>query len=240
MNDSFSNPYPQDPLQSSPSTPSLEEESFSLLRHLGNRLLTGLAVAVPIIATVLVLEISYNFINGVTAPLYRALKISIPGLGFISTLLILMLLGFMASHVIGNKILEMFEAFVAKIPLVAQIYSVVKQALESFKTIKSTENFKRVAYVECPSTGCMLVGYVTGQIFEPNLGGSMTMVFVPHSPNPLTGFLIIVENHKVVESTLTLEQVTKLIMSAGLVAPALKDTTLETMSPAGIEPTSKV
>lgn len=240
MNDSFSNPDPQNPLQSSPSTPSLEKESLSLFRHLGNRLLTGLAVAVPVIATVLVLEISYNFINGVTAPLYRALKISIPGLGFISTLLILMLLGFMASHVIGNKILEMFETFVGKIPLVAQIYSVVKQALESFKTIKSTENFKRVAYVECPSTGCMLVGYVTGQIFEPNLGGLMTMVFVPHSPNPLTGFLIIVENHKVVESTLTLEQVTKLIMSAGLVAPVRKETLSDSLSPAGIEPTSKV
>ena len=240
MNDSFSpSPSSDDKniLKTTPAFVPERKESTSLFRHLGNRLLTGVAVAVPIIATVLVLEISYNFINGVTAPLYRALKITIPGLGFITTILILMLLGFMASHVVGNKILEIFETFVRRIPLVAQIYSVVKQALESFKTIKSTENFKRVAYVECPSTGCMLVGYVTGQIFEPHLGGSMTMVFVPHSPNPLTGFLIIVENHKVVESTLTLEQVTKLIMSAGLVAPARNDSDL---SPAGIEPTSKV
>ncbi|MFZ4116552.1 MAG: DUF502 domain-containing protein [Chthoniobacterales bacterium] len=222
MSDSSSNPDPKDFLATPNPLITEAQEATSLLRHLGNRLLTGVAVAVPIIATVLVLEISYNFINGVTAPLYRALKISIPGLGFITTLLLLMLLGFMASHVVGNKILQMLERFIGRIPLVAQIYSVVKQALESFKTMKSTENFKRVAYVECPSTGCMLVGYVTGQIFEPNLGGTMTMVFVPHSPNPLTGFLIIVENHKVVESTLTLEQVTKLIMSAGLVAPAMK------------------
>ncbi len=198
------------------------EEATSLLRHLGNRLLTGVVVAIPIIVTIFVLNVSYNFINGVTAPLYRAIKINIPGLGFITTLLILMLIGFMASHVVGSKILQFFESFIGRLPLVAQIYGVVKQALESFKTIKSTENFKRVAYVECPSTGCMLVGYVTGQIVEPNLGGAMTMVFVPHSPNPLTGFLIIVENHKVVESTLTLEQVTKLIMSAGLVAPTIK------------------
>jgi uncharacterized membrane protein len=221
MNDSSSNPDPKDSLPTPNSLMLEAKEATSFLRHLGNRLLTGVAVAIPIIATVLVLEVSYNFINGVTAPLYRALKISIPGLGFITTLLILMLLGFMASHVVGNKILQILESFIRRIPLVAQIYSVVKQALESFKTMKSTENFKRVAYVECPSTGCMLVGYVTGQIFEPNLGGVMTMVFVPHSPNPLTGFLIIVENHKVVESTLTLEQVTKLIMSAGLVAPAM-------------------
>lgn len=213
------------------------KEGTSFFRHLGNRLLTGVAVAVPIIATVLVLEVAYNFINGVTAPLYRALKIAIPGLGFITTLFLLILLGFMTTHVVGSKILEMVEAFIRRIPLVAQIYSVVKQALESFKTIKATENFKRVAYVECPSSGCMLVGYVTGQIFEPKLGGAMTMVFVPHSPNPLTGFLIIVENHKVVESTLTLEQVTKLIMSAGLVAPPYSE---KPLSPAGIEPTSKV
>src|SRR3990167_2869033 len=197
------------------------QEAVSFFRHLCNRLLTGVAVAVPLIATVLVLEVAYNFINGVTAPLYRALKINIPGIGFVTTLFLLIFLGFMASHVVGNKILEAFEAFIRRIPLVAQIYSVVKQALESFKTIKSTENFKRVAYVECPSTGCMLVGYVTGQIYEPKLGGQMTMVFVPHSPNPLTGFLIIVENSRVIESSLTLEQVTKLVMSAGLVAPAM-------------------
>ncbi|MBX9742822.1 MAG: DUF502 domain-containing protein [Chthoniobacterales bacterium] len=222
-----------DPLSSQPSEPnpdinvsikeitsaSLKTEKTSLLRHLGNRLFAGVAVAVPLIATVLVLEVAYNFINGVSAPLYRALKITIPGIGFVTTILLLMLLGFMATHVVGSRILHAFESFLNRIPLVAQIHSVVKQALESFKTIKAAENFKRVAYVECPSTGCILVGYVTGQIFEPKLGGMMTMVFVPHSPNPLTGFLIIVENHKVIESTLTLEQVTKLIMSAGLVAP---------------------
>ena len=180
-------------------------------------------MAVPLIATVLVLEIAYNFINGVSAPLYRALRISIPGLGFITTLLILILLGFMATHVVGSRILSAFEAFMHRIPLASQIYSVVKQALESFKTIKATGSFKRVAYVECPSTGCMLVGYVTGQLYEPKLGGQMTMVFVPHSPNPLTGFLIIVENDKVIESSLSLEQVTKLVMSAGLVAPAITE-----------------
>ncbi len=219
--------------QSSEATTSLQEpteapidikaEETSFFRHLCNRLLTGVAVAVPLIATVLVLEVAYNFINGVTAPFYRALKITVPGLGFVTTLFILTLLGFMTTHVLGSRVLSALEAFIRRIPLVAQIYSVVKQALESFKTIKSTENFKRVAYVECPSTGCMLVGYVTGQIFEPKLGGAMTMVFVPHSPNPLTGFLIIVENHKVIESTLTLEQVTKLIMSAGLVAPVYSE-----------------
>ena len=194
-------------------------EAKSLFHHLCNRLLTGVAVAVPLIATVLVLEISYNFVNGVTAPLYRALKINIPGIGFVTTLFILLVLGFMTTHVLGNKVLGAIESLFHRIPLVAQIYGIVKQALESFKTIKAAGNFKRVAYVECPSTGCMLVGYVTGQINEPRLGGQMTMVFVPHSPNPLTGFLIIVQNEKVIESSLTLEQVTKLVMSAGLVAP---------------------
>ena len=195
------------------------EEAKSLFHHLCNRLLMGVAVVVPLIATVLVLEIAYKFINGVTSPLYTALKINIPGIGFVTTILMLMILGFMTTHVLGKKILHAVESLFHRIPLVAQIYGIVKQALESFKTIKAAGNFKRVAYVECPSTGCMLVGYVTGQINEPKLGGQMTMVFVPHSPNPLTGFLIIVQNEKVIESSLTLEQVTKLVMSAGLVAP---------------------
>jgi uncharacterized membrane protein len=198
------------------------EEAKSLFHQLCNRLLMGVAVAVPLIATVLVLEIAYNFINGVTAPLYRALKIDIPGIGFVTTIFILIVLGFMTTHVLGSRVLIAIESLFHRIPLVAQIYGIVKQALESFKTIKAAGNFKRVAYVECPSTGCMLVGYVTGQIYEPKLGGEMTMVFVPHSPNPLTGFLIIVQNEKVIESSLTLEQVTKLVMSAGLVAPPMR------------------
>lgn len=206
------------------------EEAKSFFHHLCNRLLMGVAVVVPLIATVLVLEIAYNFINGVTAPLYRALKINIPGIGFVTTIVMLIVLGYMTTHVLGSKVLSAVESLFHRIPLVAQIYGIVKQALESFKTIKSAGNFKRVAYVECPSTGCMLVGYVTGQINEPKLGGQMTMVFVPHSPNPLTGFLIIVQNEKVVESSLTLEQVTKLVMSAGLVAPTATAAAPETKS----------
>lgn len=214
------NPLDPKPFDDLPALMAEPEEAKSLLHRLCNRLLMGVAVMVPLIATVLVLEIAYNFINGVTAPLYRALKINIPGIGFVTTIALLIILGFMTTHVIGNKVLAAVEALFHRIPVVAQIYGIVKQALESFKTIKAAGNFKRVAYVECPSTGCMLVGYVTGQINEPKLGGQMTMVFVPHSPNPLTGFLIIVQNEKVVESSLTLEQVTKLVMSAGLVAPS--------------------
>lgn len=214
------NPLDPKPFDDLPALMAEPEEAKSLLHRLCNRLLMGVAVVVPLIATVLVLEIAYNFINGVTAPLYRALKINIPGIGFVTTIALLIILGFMTTHVIGNKVLAAVEALFHRIPVVAQIYGIVKQALESFKTIKAAGNFKRVAYVECPSTGCMLVGYVTGQINEPKLGGQMTMVFVPHSPNPLTGFLIIVQNEKVVESSLTLEQVTKLVMSAGLVAPS--------------------
>ncbi|MBM3857980.1 MAG: DUF502 domain-containing protein, partial [Verrucomicrobia bacterium] len=103
------------------------EAAKSLFHHLCNRLLMGVAVVVPLIATVLVLEIAYNFINGVTAPLYRALKINIPGIGFVTTIAILIVLGFMTTHVIGNKVLRAIESLFHRIPLVAQIYGIVKQ-----------------------------------------------------------------------------------------------------------------
>lgn len=207
-----------------------------LLRHLGNRLLTGILVSVPLVVTILVLNIAYRFIDGLSAPLWRALGLqNVVGLGFISTLAMLILLGFMATHVIGKRIIEGMEHVILRVPLIAPVYNAVKQALESFRKMKGNQQFKRVAYIEYPSPGCFLFGFVTGQYMESRTGQDMTLVFLPTSPNPLTGFVVAVPSEKVVDSGLTLEQASKLIMSAGLVTPDSMDPAVP-MSSTGIPP----
>jgi uncharacterized membrane protein len=191
-----------------------------ILRHLGNRLLTGVLVAVPLVVTAWVLLLAYRFVDGITRPFYAAIGFKgVPGLGFVTTIILLILLGFMATHVLGRRIIEAIELLILRIPLMAQLYTAVKQALESFKNMKANAPFKRVVYVAYPSEGCFLVGFVTGQIWDEALGHEMTSVFLPTSPNPLTGFVVAIPSEKVIESGLSLEQATKIIMSAGLVAP---------------------
>jgi uncharacterized membrane protein len=194
-----------------------------ILADLRNKLLTGVVVAVPIIVTIWVLEFAYGFIDGISARfLNRLFGKEIPGLGFLVTLLILLFLGFMATNVLGQRILEWIERQLLRIPLVATIYAGVKQVIDSFKSFNNMSNFKRVVYVEYPSPGCKLIGFVTGQYFDHRLQTEMVSVIIPTAPNPMTGLVIVVEAAHVIESELNLEEAMKLIVSAGLVSPKRK------------------
>jgi len=185
----------------------------------GNKLLAGILVSVPLIVTILVLRIAYQAIDSVTSPFLSALGINFFGSGFLATVLLVLGLGFMATNVIGRRIIDACEGGISRVPLIAPLYSAVKQALESFRDIKDKRRFRSVAYIEYPSKGCHLVGFVTGNLVDPINKRPMTTVFLPTSPNPLTGFVVVVPDELVIESGLTLEQASKLIVSAGLVSP---------------------
>jgi uncharacterized membrane protein len=209
-----------------------------VFRHLGNRLFTGVLVAVPLLVTFLVLQVAYNFIDARGEWLWKQFGWEeIPGLGFVSTLLILLLLGYFATNVLGKKVIDTIEKVLTKIPLIAPVYNAVKQALESFKNMGSGKQFTRVAYVEYPSPGCYLIAFVTGHFKESTTGLEMTTCFVPTSPSPLTGFVVCIPTEQVIDCGLSLEQATKIIMSAGLVAP--NQTPLPSVSGTVLAPASR-
>ncbi len=195
---------------------------------LRNKLFAGIVAAIPLIVTFYVLKIAYGFINDISEPfLDRIFGKPTPGLGFAVTLVMLMLLGFVSTNVLGQRMLLAFEKLVLRIPLAATIYAGVKQVIDSVKAFNSGSTFKRVAYVEYPSAGCKLIGFVTGQYFDERLRLDMTNVVIPTAPNPTTGLLIVVESSRVMESSLTIEEATKLIVSAGLVVPRKKGSPAE-------------
>jgi uncharacterized membrane protein len=135
------------------------------------------------------------------------------------SLLLLIGLGVMATNVLGKKILEGVERMLLRIPVVATIYAIVKQVIDSFKAFNTVSNFKRVVYVDYPVEGCKMIGFVTGQFYDPGLEQEMTVVVVPTAPNPMTGLVLVVESGRVANCSLTIEEAMKLIVSAGLVAP---------------------
>ena len=204
-------------------SPSAPPNWRGLLVVLRNKLFAGIVAAIPLIVTFYVLKIAYGFINDISEPFLRTIfGRQIPGLGFLVTLLMLMILGVISTNVLGQRMLLSMEKLVLRVPLVATIYAGVKQVIDSVKAFNSGTQFKRVAYVEYPSPGCKLIGFVTGQYYDERLQAEMTSVVIPTAPNPMTGLVIVIESAKVLESSLTIEEATKLIVSAGLVAPRKK------------------
>jgi uncharacterized membrane protein len=189
---------------------------------LRNKLFAGIVAAIPLIVTFDVLKIAYGVITDISEPFLKKAGVDIPGLGFVVTVLMLMGLGVMATNLLGQRMLQSFEKLVLRIPLAATIYAGVKQVIDSVKAFNSGSQFKRVAYVEYPSPGCKLIGFVTGQYYDERLHCEMTSVVIPTAPNPMTGIVIVVESSRVIDSSLSIEEATKLVVSAGLVVPRKK------------------
>ena len=181
--------------------------------------LTGVVVAIPLLATVWVVQLAYVSINDISAPALLKLGINTPLLPFFVTLGLFIALGFMTSNVFGRRMLEKMELALLRVPFVATVYAAIKQVIDSFKSFKNIENFKRVVYLDYPSEGARLIGFVTGQYYDSKLGEEMTSVVIPTAPNPMTGLVVVVPANKLTESSLTLEEAMKMVVSAGLVAP---------------------
>lgn len=190
-----------------------------LLSGAGNKAITGVVVAIPLLATIWVSLFAYDQISYISAPTLQRFGITWPLVPFFVTLGVFILLGFMTSNVIGSRLLERMEAALLKIPVVASVYAAIKQVIDSFKSFKNMENFKRVVYLDYPADGARLIGFVTGQYYDSKLGEEMTSVVIPTAPNPMTGLVVVVPAHKLTESSLSLEEAMKMIVSAGLVAP---------------------
>ncbi len=204
----------------------------------GQKALTGVVVAIPLLATLWVVQLAYNAINNVSAPFLEQIGLRLPLLPFFVTLAVFITLGFMASNVLGRRVLEKLEAGLLRVPVVATVYAAVKQVIDSFKSFHNMENFKRVVYLDYPAPGARLIGFVTGQYYDSNLGEEMTTVVIPTSPNPMTGLVVAVPGRLLTESSLTLEEAMKMVVSAGLVAPKRRDAIPIPAAPCSEAPTA--
>jgi uncharacterized membrane protein len=211
------------------------------LRRAVSTLLAGVASVVPVLATVWLLVMVYrilgdlgggiiagvfqflNWLRGVKPEAPEAWSFQFPGSNLVLALLpvlIVFAIGFAVTNALGRHLLHWFESKLQRLPLLGFVYSSIKQLVDALKGLGTERKFKGVAYIEYPAPGCRLLGFVTGSYHDPQLGKDMTAVFLPTAPNPLTGFVVIVEDERVHASKMSLEEASKLILSAGLVAPA--------------------
>jgi uncharacterized membrane protein len=190
--------------------------------------ITGLLVLIPIWATYYVLSGLLGIIDGMLGDLPRYLiGLKFPGLGILTLIIFVLAVGMLFANYMGSRIVKMSDELLHKVPLVRGVYFTVKQVMETFSM---KHNFHGVALVEYPRKGCYSVGFMTGEVPGASVGlnGRMVTVFVPTTPNPTAGFLLILPESEVTQLDMTVEQGMKFIISLGLVplsetdAPKLK------------------
>ena len=147
---------------------------------------------------------------------------SIPFVGAIFTLVVILLFGVIARHLFGWELVRVTERLLQRVPVARNIYNAVKQLFEAIFRSETQGTFNRVVLVEYPRTGVWAIAFTTGPargVLQEITEETMINVFVPTTPNPTSGFFLLVPEHDLKTVDLTVEQAFKLIMSAGLVAP---------------------
>jgi uncharacterized membrane protein len=140
-----------------------------------------------------------------------------PGLGIITLILFVLLIGMLSANIIGKQVVSYSESMMQRVPLVRGIYSMMKKMTETFSM---KQNFHGVGLVEYPRKGCYSIGFITGDVAGSSmgLGGRLVTVFVPTTPNPTAGFLLILPEAEVQVLDMSVEQGMKFIVSLGLVS----------------------
>jgi uncharacterized membrane protein len=180
--------------------------------------LTGLLVILPVWATYYVLSALLGVIDGILGDLpAHLLGRRIPGLGIVTLILVVLITGVLFASYVGSRIVSISDELLHRVPLVRGVYFTVKQVMETFSL---QHQFHGVALVEYPRKGCYSVGFMTSDTQGGALGlsGRFVTVFVPTTPNPTAGFLLILPDDEVKRLDMTVEQGMKFIISLGLVS----------------------
>ena len=184
------------------------------------RLITGFFVTVPAIATSWLLYVFWDAIDSFFSPGYeRIFGKRIPGLGFLTAVVLIFIMGTIATNVVGRRILARIERLFNHVPIFRSIYPSIKMLLESFSPEKRT-SFKEVVLAQHPREGEYVFGFITSEVVVelPEGKRAMVTVFVP-SNNLYLGDVIVLSRDETVPTGLTVEEGIRVILSAGAATP---------------------
>ena len=196
-----------------------------MMQRLRRYFVAGLLVWLPLVATYWVLVFSIGLIDRSLLLLPARFRpenligFEIPGLGVILTVLLVILTGFMVASFFGRSLVSAWEALLARIPLVRSVYGAVKQITASLFS-DTSKSFREVVLVEYPRREMWMLAFVTGDTpkgIEAVLGEPMINLYVPTTPNPTSGYYLMVPSTQVKRLDISVETGLKMILSAGVV-----------------------
>ncbi len=189
--------------------------------------ITGLLVIVPMWGTYLILKTLLVTMEGVLGNFMKSEELYyIPGFGILLLLSLIFFAGLFTTNVFGRKLFNLWEKLLNSVPLVKNVYSMVKSVVDTLSMqTGENENFTCVVLLEYPRRGLFTYGFVTAEMetsIERVSKDQVVSIFVPTVPNPISGFLILVPKADVIPLTLTVEEGMKIVFSVGLHRPELK------------------
>ena len=201
------------------------KKRISFFARLRNYFITGIVVLIPIGLTLyltkFIIDISSRLLPKDLNPNFY-LPIKIPGLEIIVTVIFITIIGGLSLSFLGRKFLQIIDDLFKRIPILRTIYSAIGQMTETFTQKKDNKNKKSVVLIEYPRKGTWAVGFATkenkGKI-KNKLNRDLVNVFVPTTPNPTSGFLLMYPKEDIIYLDMTFEEASKFIVSAGTSNP---------------------
>lgn len=205
-------------MNSNPDTP--EQSGFS--KHLRARMISGILVLIPLAITLFILNVILASLTAFVRPLLNPFlgeihENAVTLIALCVTTLIIYFTGLITNHLIGRRMISLGERLLMKMPIIKSVYSASKQVVDTFSS-STKAAFKAVAVVEFPRKGSLAIGFVTGAMTNPD-GQLLYRVFIATTPNPTTGFLLILPAGEVQFTDISVEDGVKMIVSGGVLSP---------------------
>jgi len=209
----------------------MSDHKASFRKKIQGYFIAGLLVLTPLALTVYVVWQLFFWIDGllnhyVSSVIFRWLHLttqrnSIPGLGLLALILLILVVGFVARNYFGNKLISFGEQLLQRIPVVRHIYTTFQQISQAFLADQS-EVFKKAALFEYPRKGIYSIGFITQDtrgLVQDAIKKDVYSIFLPTTPNPTSGFLLFIPKKDVTLLNISVEEALKLVISGGAIVP---------------------
>ena len=199
---------------------------IKLLTRLRNYLISGLLFWIPLILTIIVIKFFLEFINSLVPQEYLPeaifnLDTSIPGSGIILLFLIILITGILVTNILGKRLVALWEKLINRIPGFRNIYNILKKVSDTVLNT-SSQSFNKAFLIQYPSKGIWVIAFQSGDYrgeAESIIGEETINLFVPTTPNPTSGFFVLIPKKDAFELDISVEDAFKLVISAGVVTP---------------------
>ncbi|MDC9714845.1 MAG: DUF502 domain-containing protein [Gammaproteobacteria bacterium] len=196
------------------------------MKRLRNYFIAGLLFWIPLGLSVVVVKFFLELLDNLVPAEYLPktlfdLSNVIPGVGIILVLLVILFTGTLVNNFIGRKLLQLWENLLNKIPGFRNIYSALKQLSDTILS-PSSNSFKKALLIEYPRKGLWTIAFQTGDYhgeIEEKIGQDIVNIYVPTTPNPTSGFFIMLPKNEVIELDMHVDEAFKLVISTGVVTP---------------------
>lgn len=176
--------------------------------------MSGIAVILPVSVTVFVLLKLFQLLDGIFAKIIIwVFGREIPGIGLLLIILLVLIIGILASNLFGKKLIGWFQKVITRVPIVKTIYKPVNKIVSAISDDK-TKSFQKVVAVEFPMKGTQSIGFITNDRISIDNAGKLC-VFIPTTPNPTNGFLVVMDKDDVTELDMSVSEGLNAVVSIG-------------------------